>query len=230
VNILLSHRAWSLNVLYIREITLTWGGGGKEWETQGLWITPLQTQTLKLKTLNEENNDPHNYSIFIFKIISNTRLIITSSVTIFPQFIKKNPTRCNNVSRFYYSVFIWSSTCFGRHTAHHQVPKTALEASGFACVEGWWTRRLWTLSGTVPVPDNVHQLHIHQPSTHAKPLQVFLSYFPECQSFGTIQKYAENVAFTSFEPRTVKPAASRYTDYLVITLLISSLNLSPIFW
>ena len=139
-------------------------------------------------------------------------------------YLYENPTRCNNVSRFYYPVFIWSLTCFGRHTAHHQVPKTALETSGFACVEGWWTCRWWTLSGTVPVPDNVHQLHIHQPSTHAKPFQVFLSYFPECQNFGTIQKYAANIAFTSFEHRTVKPAASRYTDYLAITLLISSLN------
>jgi len=36
---------------------------------------------------------------------------------------KKNPTRCNNVSKFYYSVLIWSSACFGRHTAHHQEPK-----------------------------------------------------------------------------------------------------------
>ena len=45
--------------------------------------------------------------------------------------IKKNPTRRNNVSKFYYSIFIWSSTCFGRHTAHHQEPKTALAASGF---------------------------------------------------------------------------------------------------
>ena len=38
----------------------------------------------------------------------------------------KNPTRCNNVSKFYYSLFIWSSACFGRHPAHHQEPKTAL--------------------------------------------------------------------------------------------------------
>ena len=51
------------------------------------------------------------------------------------QFIKKNPTRCNNVSDFYYSIFIWSSTCFGRHTAYHQEPKTALAASG------WWKTR-----------------------------------------------------------------------------------------
>jgi len=47
------------------------------------------------------------------------------------QFVKKNPTRCNNVSKFYYSIFIWSSTCFGRYTAHHQEPKTALAALVF---------------------------------------------------------------------------------------------------
>jgi hypothetical protein len=45
--------------------------------------------------------------------------------------IKKSATRCSNVSKFYYSVFIWSSTCFGRHTSHHQEPKTALAASVF---------------------------------------------------------------------------------------------------
>jgi len=32
--------------------------------------------------------------------------------------------QCINI--FYYFIFIWSSTCFGRHTAHHQEPKTAL--------------------------------------------------------------------------------------------------------
>jgi len=64
------------------------------------------------------------------------------------QFIKKNPTKCNNVSTFYYSIFIWSSRCFGRHTAHHQEPKTALAASGFSYLEGCWTCSWWTLSGT----------------------------------------------------------------------------------
>jgi len=52
------------------------------------------------------------------------------------QFIKKNSTRCNSVSKFYYSIFIWSPTCFGWHIAHHQEPKTALAASGFSYVEG----------------------------------------------------------------------------------------------
>jgi len=64
------------------------------------------------------------------------------------KFIKKNPTRCKSVPNFYYSIFILSSTCFGRHTAHHQEPKTALAASGFSYVEGCWTCSWWTLSGT----------------------------------------------------------------------------------
>jgi len=66
------------------------------------------------------------------------------------QFMKKNPTKCNNVSKCYYSLFIWSSTCFGQHAAHHQEPKTALAASGFSYVEGCWVCGWWTLSGTVP--------------------------------------------------------------------------------
>jgi hypothetical protein len=53
---------------------------------------------------------------------------------------KENPTRCNRVSKCYF-IFIWSSTCFGRNTAHHQEPKTALAASDFAYVEGCWTWR-----------------------------------------------------------------------------------------
>ena len=69
---------------------------------------------------------------------------------------------------FYYSIFIRSRTCFGRHTAHYQEPKTALAASGFSYVEGCWACSWWTLSGTY-VPDNVHQLHVQQPSTYEKP-------------------------------------------------------------
>ena len=62
---------------------------------------------------------------------------------------EKNPKRCNNVSKFYYSIFISSPTCFGRHTAHYREPKTALAASNFSHVEGCWTCRWWTLSGTM---------------------------------------------------------------------------------
>jgi len=60
----------------------------------------------------------------------------------------ENPTRCNSVSKFYF-IFKWSSTCFGWHTAHHQEPKTALAASGFAYVEGCWTCSCCALSGRV---------------------------------------------------------------------------------
>jgi hypothetical protein len=42
-----------------------------------------------------------------------------------------------------------SSTCFGRHTAHHQEPKTAQAASDFTYVEGCRTCSCWTLSGSV---------------------------------------------------------------------------------
>jgi hypothetical protein len=59
----------------------------------------------------------------------------------------ENPTRCHSVTKFYF-IFIWSSSCFGRHTAHHQEPKTVLAASGFTCVEDWWTCSCWMLSGT----------------------------------------------------------------------------------
>ena len=48
----------------------------------------------------------------------------------------------------FYFKFIWSSTCFGRHTAHHHEPKTALAASGFAYVEGCWPSSCWTLSAS----------------------------------------------------------------------------------
>ena len=71
------------------------------------------------------------------------------------------PTRCNNVFKIYYSLFIWGSTHFGLHTAHHQEPKTALAASGFSHGEGCWTCRCWTL--------NVRQLHGQQTPTYAKP-------------------------------------------------------------
>jgi hypothetical protein len=94
---------------------------------------------------------------------SNTflRAYSTTLLNFYIKFIKKNPTRYKNVSIFlYYFLFIWSSTCLGRHTAHHQEPKTALAASGFSYVEG---------APSHTVPDNVQQLQVHQPSTYEKP-------------------------------------------------------------
>jgi hypothetical protein len=100
------------------------------------------------------------------EFIYSMNLMFVEPSTIVP-FIKKNPTRCKGVSKCYYSIFVWSSACFGRHTAHHQKPKTALTSSGFLYVEGCWTCSWWTLSGTVPV--SVQQPHVQHPSTYAKP-------------------------------------------------------------
>ena len=58
------------------------------------------------------------------------------------QFIQKKSNKMQQCIKMYYSIFIWSSTCFGRHTAHYQEPKTALAVSSFAYVKGCWTLRL----------------------------------------------------------------------------------------
>jgi hypothetical protein len=64
--------------------------------------------------------------------------------------------------KIYYSMFIWSSTCFGRHTSHHQELKTVLVVSGFAYVKGCGRWGCWTLSAS-----NNH--NVQQPFTYAKP-------------------------------------------------------------
>jgi len=66
------------------------------------------------------------------------------------------------VSQVYYLMFMCGSTCFGRLPAHHQEHTTALGASGFTVGE-WQLERCWLWS------DNVHQLHVQQPSTYEKP-------------------------------------------------------------
>jgi len=87
------------------------------------------------------------------------------------QFIKKNPTRCSTVSKFYYSIFVWSSACFGLHTAHHQEPKTALAASGFFynTVEGCWTCGWWTFSGTLYLTTSTNYTSNNLPRYYEKP-------------------------------------------------------------
>jgi len=38
-----------------------------------------------------------------------TRVTDTYQFNVWCVIHKENPTRCNNVSKFYYSIFIWSS-------------------------------------------------------------------------------------------------------------------------
>jgi hypothetical protein len=65
-------------------------------------------------------------------------------------FYSETPSKMQQcIKIFIIPYFKRSSTCFGRHTAHHQEPKTAQAASGFAYVEGYRTCSCWTLSGSV---------------------------------------------------------------------------------
>jgi hypothetical protein len=65
---------------------------------------------------------------------------------------------------FIISYFKWSSRRFG-HTAHHQEPKTAQAASGFACVKDCRRCSCCNVVRQRQLPDNVQQLHVRQPST-----------------------------------------------------------------
>jgi hypothetical protein len=52
-------------------------------------------------------------------------------------FYRENPNKMQQfIKVLLFLNFKWSSTCFGWHTAHHEEPKTAHAASGFAYVEG----------------------------------------------------------------------------------------------
>jgi len=82
--------------------------------------------------------------MYLLTVIRSNKLDVRGSVH-HSIIHKEYPTRCNSVSKFYF-MFIWSSTCFRRHTAHHPEPKIALASSGFAYVEGCWTCSWWTAS------------------------------------------------------------------------------------
>jgi len=79
--------------------------------------------------------DSSQVPIFLLRLshLWSILMLMLVDPCIIVQFIKKNLTRCTNVLTFYYSVYLWSSTCFGRHTAHHQEPKVALAVWFFIC-------------------------------------------------------------------------------------------------
>jgi hypothetical protein len=96
-----------------------------------------------------------------FKVCRHRKITENCSSAIWTMYGVIHTEKSNKMQqciRMYHFIFIWNSTCFGRHTAQHQEPKTALAASGFAYVEGLYTR-----------PDSVQQPHVQQPSTYAKP-------------------------------------------------------------
>jgi hypothetical protein len=69
------------------------------------------------------------------------------------EFIKKNPTRCNNVSKFLLFHIYMKLNVF--RATHRTSSEAALAASGFSYVWGCWTCRWWTLSGTRPTTSHV---------------------------------------------------------------------------
>ena len=63
-------------------------------------------------------------------------------------FIKKNSTRCNDVSKFYYSIIIWVQHVSGDTPPIIRSLKLHWQPLVFLHVEGCWTCSWWTLSGT----------------------------------------------------------------------------------
>jgi hypothetical protein len=78
------------------------------------WSFPFVSKTLFRKTRHFTQEIRTIYDILVCY-----HTLYISWCSWIRAFLKKNPTRWNNVSTFYYSIFIWSSTCFGRHTVHH---------------------------------------------------------------------------------------------------------------
>jgi hypothetical protein len=91
---------------------------------------------------------PRKSPVYRYKTISSdTDRSARQRCECYPLLTVKTPTRCNSVSKLLlFLIFKWSSTCFGWHTVHHQEPKTAQAAAGFAYVEGCQTCSCWTMS------------------------------------------------------------------------------------
>jgi len=85
-----------------------------------------------------------------------------------PHFIKKNPTRCNNVSKFIIP-YLYEAQHVSRDTSPiirslklHWQPLVFQTLKVVGRVVGERCQAQY-------VPDNVHQLHVQQPSTSEKP-------------------------------------------------------------
>jgi hypothetical protein len=98
-----------------------------------------------------ENSPPHIYAVdvpFMRKCMS--------LIEHYWKFIKKNLTRCNNVSKFIIPYLYEAQRVSGdTPPIIRSLPKTALAAPGFSYVEGCWMCGWWMLLGTdVPTTSN----------------------------------------------------------------------------
>jgi hypothetical protein len=114
---------------------------------------PLWVEYLKISIINNYFGDIFYFTqpqfVFSLTCYNNTlcwQVIILRSKQFFyvrgyvhhSKIHKEKSNKMQQCTKFHYSIFIWSSTCFDRHTAHHQEPKTALAISGFSYVKGCW--------------------------------------------------------------------------------------------
>jgi hypothetical protein len=74
---------------------------------------------------------------------------------------KKSNKMQQCIKIFIIPYFKWSSICFGRHTAHHQEPKTAQAASVFAYVGGYRACSCWTYGATWQRPITARPITFH---------------------------------------------------------------------
>jgi len=120
------------------------------WPVPG-WILPfifVERSRLSLHSTHLwKPFEPIKHARWSLRVLSTyfTQRIYKVSVFVNPciivSFIKKNPTRCNNVSKFYYSIFKWSSTCFGRGWPPATRPTTFHVWKTRGCSEvlgSWW--------------------------------------------------------------------------------------------
>jgi hypothetical protein len=101
---------------------------------------PLYSPAVQYTHLSPSDNMLANWCFYL--------MFVDPRITV--QFLQWKTQQDATVYQNFFIIpyFKWSSTCFGRHVAHHQEPKTAPAASGFAYVEGCRTCSCWT-SGSV---------------------------------------------------------------------------------
>jgi len=75
---------------------------------------------------------------------------------------EENSIRCNNISKFYYSIFIWNSPYSGPHTAPSSETQNCTGSFWFF-IRGRFLD-VWLVDVVRhTVPDNVHRPHVQQP-------------------------------------------------------------------
>jgi hypothetical protein len=129
-----------------------WIGGLVEWQVKGKVGNPLMSFRVKMLSL------ALMWLIISLNWINYTVYWVIALYLMNCTVHTEKSNKMQQCVKIYYSIFMWSSTCFGRHTSHHQEPKTALSASGLPTwnvfgrvVAGRWQRPATTRPTTLHV-------------------------------------------------------------------------------